>query len=629
MIEEILRNTFGYSSFWPLQTKAIEAALDKRDSLVVMPTGGGKSLCYQIPALSQDGLGIVVSPLIALMKDQVDALKGYGVVAAYWNSTLTSEELSALMEALHGGVVKLLYVSPERFNREDFLEFISELPISLFAIDEAHCISDWGHDFRPEYRSLRVIKERFSNIPCMALTATATKKVSDDICSTLKLEDPERILGSFDRKNLYYEIRKKEDVYGQILQYLKSEDRGAGIIYCLSRKNVEELSARLQKDGFSAHPYHAGLSIKERNANHENFLRDGVQIIVATIAFGMGIDKPNIRFVIHHNLPKNIESYYQETGRAGRDGLSSECLLFYSFRDRIVLQSFIDKIDDMKERKHSKSKLDELVKFVGQRRCRRIALLEYFGENYPHKTCPSCDICNKKDLEKSDATEVSYKILSAIIRLKESCDTDLLIEVLRGAQTKKINDCAAEQLSVYGIAKELSAQYIKGILDELLHENYASIEEDKQRVLKVTEKGRVALFDRQKITLSMPFEKAPIKDIQRKKEMDYNENLFLILKSKRSALAAKENVPPYVIFSDRSLQEMAYYIPQTKDQFLSISGVGDYKVRKYGGIYLKTIENFAKENSLESIEKTDLQKPTMRKRRKKHYKSQVKPWWKT
>lgn len=628
MIEDILRDTFGYSSFWPLQTKAIEAALSKRDTLVVMPTGGGKSLCYQIPALAQEGLAIVISPLIALMKDQVDALKGYGVVAAYWNSTLSSEELSALMEALHQGVVKLLYVSPERFNREDFLAFISELPISLFAIDEAHCISDWGHDFRPEYRALQVIKQRFSNIPCMALTATATKKVSDDICSSLKLKDPEKVLGSFDRKNLYYEIRKKEDTYGQILRYLNSEDRGAGIIYCLSRKNVEELSAKLQEDGFSALPYHAGLSTQVRNTNHEKFLRDGVQIIVATIAFGMGIDKPNIRFVIHNNLPKNIESYYQETGRAGRDGLPSECILFYSFRDRIVLQSFIDKIENMTERSHSKTKLDELVKFVSQRRCRRIALLEYFGENYPKKTCPSCDICNKKDLEKSDATEISYKILSAIIRLKESCGTLMLVDVLRGAKTKKVYAWGAEKLTVYGIAAELSAQYIKRLLDELIHENYASIEEAELPILKVTDKGRQALFNREKISLSIIPEESPTKDIQRKKEMDYNEDLFLLLKSKRSALAAKENVPPYVIFSDRSLQEMAYYIPQTKEQFLAISGVGDHKLRKYGRIYLEIIEKFANENSLESIEKTDLAKPARKKRRKKHYKSPVKPWWK-
>ncbi|MFT4553727.1 MAG: ATP-dependent DNA helicase RecQ [Chlamydiales bacterium] len=632
MIEDILRETFGYTSFRPLQTKAIEAALNKRDSVVIMPTGGGKSLCYQIPALAQDGLAIVISPLIALMKDQVDALKGYGVVAAFWNSTLTGDELSALMEALHGGVVKLLYVSPERFNREGFLDFISELPVSLFAIDEAHCISDWGHDFRPEYRGLQVIKERFPEIPCMALTATATGKVSDDICNTLKLKDPERILGSFDRKNLYYEIRKKEETYEQILHYLQSEDRGAGIIYCLSRKKVEELSTKLQEDGFSALPYHAGLPIKVRSENHDKFLRDGVQIIVATIAFGMGIDKPNIRFVIHHSLPKNIESYYQETGRAGRDGLPSECILFYSFADRIILQSFIDKIADSKEREHSKTKLDDLVKFVSQRRCRRIALLGYFGEEYPSKTCPSCDICTKKEVGKVDATEISYKILSAIIRLEENCGTLMLVDVLRGAKTKKVYSRGAEKLSVYGIAAEQSPHYIKSLVEELLHYNYAYLEEDSFPILKVSEKGRQALFKREKIFLSTTPKKTPTKEIQRKKEMDYNEDLFLVLKSKRSALAAKENVPPYVIFSDRSLQEMAYYIPQTKEQFLSISGVGDYKVRKYGLAFLGIILKFAEENSLESIEKEASSKPVKAKRKRgrgasSRYKSPVKPWW--
>ena len=461
MPKQILQSIFGYDSFRPLQEDIIAAVLNKQDTIVLMPTGGGKSLCYQIPALAVDGCAIVVSPLISLMHDQVMALQQLGVSAAVYNSSLSSEQRRDVMDSLRYEQLKLLYVSPEQLMMDGFLESLP--PISLFAIDEAHCISEWGHDFRPSYRHLSHIKQVFQNTPIMALTATATSRVLGDIQSQLDMPDAQLFRGSFNRPNLFYDIRPKKDTYKHLLAEIKQRPDESGIIYCQSRRSVESVAEKLQKDGIQALPYHAGLSTKVRQDNQEQFKHDRVQVIVATIAFGMGIDKPDVRFVVHYDLPKTIENYYQETGRAGRDGLYSRCILFYSYGDTLKYESFIREMSDPKEQKLATQKLQQMTKFAFQPICRRKQLLHYFDEDYDEKSCNTCDVCVNPP-EQWDATIISQKVLSCIYRIKERFGGGMVTDILKGKLTDRIQQLRFDQLSVFGIEKELTNVQIRDVI---------------------------------------------------------------------------------------------------------------------------------------------------------------------
>lgn len=597
MLQQVIKDIFGFESLRPQQQKAIDAVLSGKDCIVVMPTGGGKSLCYQAPALVGKGIGLVISPLIALMKDQVDALRERGIVSAFWNSSLSPDAVRDLIFELRSGLIKLLYVAPERFVSASFLALTKELQPSLIAIDEAHCVSEWGHDFRPDYRQLRILKELFPGVPRIALTASATPKVIEDISKALELQDPLLVLGSFDRSNLFYEVRPKSEPYKQILKYLKGDERGSGIIYCTSRKRVDEVASKLQEDGIAALPYHAGLSDKQRSQHHELFMKDKAQVIVATIAFGMGIDKSNIRFVIHHDLPKSLEAYYQETGRAGRDGAPSECILFFSHGDRFVIESFIEKIEDPQERDRCYQKISQMVSFSSYHKCRRKALLAYFGEKYPHEFCGACDICCAQ-VKGTDATEISYKVLSTIVRLKQRWGARMVMDVLRGSNTAKIREIHANTLPVYGIAQEESVEHLRNVIDALLRRGYLKKVDEQYPILQLTEKAQKALKEREPISLLLPIQ--PIKEKQtiRQKLMEYDETLFAALRDLRATLAGERNVPPYVIFNDATLQEMSYVLPLTEQELLNISGIGKYKADNYGKPFLEAIHQAVKERDL-------------------------------
>ncbi|MBB64858.1 MAG: DNA helicase RecQ [Waddliaceae bacterium] len=600
MPQKILQEVFGFDSWRPLQEEAVNGVLSGQDAVVLMPTGGGKSLCYQIPALVKEGITIVISPLIALMKDQVEALRANGVGAAFWNSTTHSDELFCIIDGLRSGQIKLLYVAPERLQHESFRRITTEVPVALCAIDEAHCISDWGHDFRPEYRNLSYLKTLFPKVPLIALTATATMKVMDDIVASLQLKNPLTLRGSFDRTNLFYEVRQKQQVYKQILHYLNSEERGAGIIYCSSRKKVDTLAERLSADGFSVLPYHAGLTAEQRENNQDAFMKDQVQIIVATIAFGMGVDKSNIRFVIHHDLPKSVEAYYQETGRAGRDGLPSECIVFYSYADRFTIDSLLDQIEDEKEKERAKGLFSRMLRLVNGRRCRRKAILEYFGEMYSRENCGRCDICCDK-VERSDQTDISYKILSAVVRLKQNAGMGLLIDVLRGADTAQVRQRGAASLSVYGIAKDVSQTRLRDLIYELLREEYLSSSNGGFPVFFLSSKAAKTLKERQKIHLAVSEHSVTkTRERKRQKDLDYDEVLFKALVAKRKEIADQRSLPSFVIFSDKSLQEMAYYIPLTDEEFRKISGVGQHKAAAFAQCFLELITKIAEDRGLRS-----------------------------
>ena len=451
----LLKTHFGFDQFLPLQEEIIRWVLAQKDALVLMPTGGGKSLCFQLPALMLPGLTLVISPLIALMKDQVDALQANGLPAEFINSTLSYAEIEQIQRQAQAGKIKILYVAPERLIVREFQHFLQNIKVSLMAIDESHCISEWGHDFRPDYRNLKLLRNIFPEVPVMALTATATQKVREDIISQLSLEQAKTFISSFNRPNLSYAVLPKKDSYDQLLSLLRQHRQDSAIIYCFSRKDTEHLAADLRNEGFKARPYHAGLESEKRRTNQEKFIRDEVQIIVATIAFGMGIDKPDVRLVIHYHLPKSIEGYYQETGRAGRDGLPSQCVLFYSYADSIKQQYFIRQIEDETERNNAYRKLEQMVAYGELATCRRQHLLAYFGEAYQPENCDSCDVCLSPP-EEFDATVISQKIMSAILRTGEQFGISYIIDLLSGARNKKIIERSHDQLSVYGIVKDFS-----------------------------------------------------------------------------------------------------------------------------------------------------------------------------
>lgn len=585
----VLQKYFGYSSFRPLQEEIITDIHNRNDVFVLMPTGAGKSVCYQVPALMGKGVTIVVSPLISLMKDQVDGLQQNGIMCAYLNSSLTKKEQDAIVHQLQTNRLSLLYVAPERLVLDSFLELLQAVQLNFFAIDEAHCISEWGHDFRPEYKQLKKLRVIFPDTPIAALTATATERVKDDIIKSLHLKNAKTFTASFNRPNLNYFVYPKKGVSSQILTYIQKNAGLSGIVYRNSRENVDKTTAMLQKQGIKALSYHAGLSDKERQKHQERFIKEDVDVIVATIAFGMGIDKPNVRYVIHADLPSNIERYYQETGRAGRDGLNSECVLFYSYADKSTIEYFITKKNIM-EQQVARQLLKKMVQFAETKTCRRKILLNYFGEVWNERDCQSCDNC-VTPAEKIDATIITQKILSCVYRVGQRFGAGYIIEVLTGSSDEKIKRNNHNTLSTYGIVNDFSKNQLRTFIQELIHLEFLEQTQDQYPVLRLTKKSMQVLKTKQTVMLYLP------KVVKEKKvKVDYGENaeLFESLRLLRKELADKQGVPPYVIFSDVTLKEMTSSLPQTKEDFADIKGVGKMKLEKYAVMFLEVIKKYTR-----------------------------------
>jgi ATP-dependent DNA helicase RecQ len=593
-----LKTNFGYDQFRPLQEEIIRDALAGRDVFVLMPTGGGKSLCFQLPALMRDGLTIVVSPLISLMKDQVDALQTSGIPATFLNSTLERQEAIARWRGLHRSDYRMLYVAPERLMLETFLERARNWNIAQIAIDEAHCISEWGHDFRPEYRELKKLRQHFPDAPVMALTATATERVHADIIKQLQLRDPRCYVASFNRPNLTYRVVPKSTPYEQLLALIRSRPTESAIVYCASRKSAESLASNLNEDRVSAKPYHAGLTGAERTKNQESFLRDDVRVITATIAFGMGINKPNVRFVVHYDLPKNLESYYQETGRAGRDGLPSECVLLFSASDVAKQIHFIDEKSES-EARIARAQLQQMVHYAETRECRRATLLRYFGEQYSKPSCEGCDNC-LTPRETFDGTIAAQKFLSCVhrIRAKSGFGFGLnhVVDVLRGADTEAVRQRDHNELSTYGIGHELKREAWQAIGRELLRLGLIECAPGRFATLTLTKAGLDVLRDRTSITLTKQVDVVARDKKARAGAIECDEMLFEQLRSLRRKLADERDVPAYVIFSDVSLREMARNYPTTSSEFRRIPGVGEQKLKDFADPFLSEIKNYLSAN---------------------------------
>ena len=589
----LLKQYFGFTSFRPLQAQIIGDALAGKDVFALLPTGGGKSLCFQLPAMAHTGLTVVVSPLIALMKDQVDGLQAGGVPATFLNSSLAPGEARPRLRGLHNGEFRLLYVAPERLMLSGFLSDLKRWNVNLLAVDEAHCISEWGHDFRPEYRQLAELRALFPAAPMMALTATATERVRKDIVTLLKLRDPSCYVASFNRPNLTYRVLAKNRPYEQLLEFLRARPKESGIVYCQSRKSTESVAERLNEDGVKAKPYHAGLTPSQRTQHQDLFLRDEVRVISATIAFGMGINKPNVRFVVHYDLPKNIEGYYQETGRAGRDGLPSECVLLFSAGDVVKQIRFIDEKPDPKERKIARDQLDQMVHYAECSSCRRRELLGYFGEQFGQESCDGCDNC-LSPRETYDGTLAAQKFLSCIYRVRQQSGFDFgvnqIVEVLTGADTESIRKWRHERVSTYGIGKEHSRPEWKAIGRELMRLGFVQIEQraDKITVLRLTSEGLAVLKQRAPVKLTRPVS-APEPQVHRVGEIACDEALFERLRALRKRLADERAVPPYIVFSDVALRQMARGYPVSEEEFARISGVGEKKLREFGAAFLAEI----------------------------------------
>ncbi len=613
---EILKHQFGFDSFRMNQGAAIECLLAKKDCVLLMPTGGGKSLCYQIPALMFDGLTLVVSPLIALMKDQVDALQNNGIAAAYLNSTQTNREQVEVFQKVRQGEIKLLYVAPERLlqSGERFIDFLDGLNISLFAIDEAHCISSWGHDFRPEYRQLSRLKQYFPDVPMIALTATADKLVRQDIIKYLGLKNYEMLVSSFNRPNIYYTVKPKRNSYAQLIEFLEDRRNESGIIYCLSRAATESLSLDLRDEGFSALPYHAGLSKDDRDKNQNLFINDEVKIIVATIAFGMGIDKSNVRFVVHMDLPKNVESYYQETGRAGRDGLESDALLFFSWGDVNKLKGFAEVENNSVQTDILLKKLKQMGEYGDLKLCRRKYLLKYFDEEL-NEDCDHCDNCHT-EFEKIDGTIIAQKALSAVARTEQTFGLSYLVDFLRGSKSQKIRDYH-KNLPTYGVGADLSKDEWYAYFKDLISQGLLGQTEGQYPTLFLTEKSLEVLRGNQRVELfKVTTKKEKTSSLVSDVSLPYENELFEILRNLRTEFARDENVPPYVVFSDATLVEFATYLPQTEREMMKISGVGDVKFEKYGWDFMSEIGKFCEQNNLES--RINLKSPKRKKRTKRN-----------
>ncbi|MEW6378641.1 MAG: DNA helicase RecQ [bacterium] len=594
--QTILKNTFGYDEFRPLQREIIQNVLKKNDTLVVMPTGGGKSLCYQIPALIFPGMTVVVSPLISLMKDQVEQLTELGVQAAFLNSSLSWELYRQTVGRIVRNEVRLLYLAPETLFKEKTLILLSSVKVDCLTIDEAHCISEWGHDFRPEYRKLIEIRRRFPSAVCIALTATATPRVREDIAGNLGFDRANEFIGSFNRKNLVIQIKSKNDPLAQSLQFLQKFPNQSGIIYCFSRKQVDDLYEVLQEQGFSVRPYHAGLSETERKQNQELFIRDDVQIIVATIAFGMGINKPNVRFVIHYDLPKDIETYYQEIGRAGRDGLPSHCLLLYGYGDVQKIKYFIAQKSEQ-EQKVATLHLNDLLRFIETDACRRVPLLTYFGEDYSAPACDACDNCREGEKELVDITIPAQKFLSCVKRTGERFGINHIIDVLRGSQSQNVLKYRHQNLSTYGIGKEYSKRQWFNLARQFIQQGLM-VQDMEFGSLKLTGKTYEVFQGTEKVMGRIEQQEAADGQVKGG-AAEYDQGLFELLRAKRKELADTANVPPYIVFPDKTLMEIATFFPHSKESLLNIQGIGLAKFEKYGGIFLAIIEQYCQEHGIQ------------------------------
>ncbi|MGB9080627.1 MAG: DNA helicase RecQ [Desulfuromonadaceae bacterium] len=589
-IHHTLKTVFGFHQFRAPQQDVIERVVAGEDVFLVMPTGGGKSLCYQIPALHRDGVAIVVSPLIALMKDQVDALQDNGVRAACLNSSLTTDEARQVLRQMHNNELDLLYVAPERLLLPDFLDTLSTLKLALFAIDEAHCISQWGHDFRPDYVKLGQLRSAFPNVPIVAMTATADPETRKDIVNQLGIHQATVFVAGFDRPNITYTVIPKHKPFVQLSRFLNGRSDEAGIIYALSRKRVEQIAEQLKLAGFSAAAYHAGLSDKERSRVQNAFRRDDLRIVVATVAFGMGIDKPNVRFVVHYDMPKSVESYYQETGRAGRDGLPSEALMLFGMGDVMTARSLIENSDNAERVRIEIQKLNAMVAYGEALTCRRRALLSYFGDQREHD-CGNCDICTDPP-QRFDASKQAQKALSCVYRVGERFGVRHIIEVLRGAKGQRITDLRHHELSTYGIGADLSALEWENIFRQLIHLGYLVQDFTRYGVLGLSPAARPVLKGETEVILGLP--RAAIKPEEKAKRRRgtvdaLHQELFDRLRGLRKQIADAANVPPFVVFSDATLLEMASSKPHDERELLSVTGVGEHKLSKYGGAFLSVI----------------------------------------
>ena len=603
-LKERLKEIFGYSQFRGNQETIIRNLLDGKNTFVIMPTGAGKSLCYQLPAMMNEGLAIVISPLIALMKNQVDQMNAYGVNARFLNSTLSKGEITRLKKDCMNGLVKLLYVAPESLNKEETIEFLKKVNVSFVAIDEAHCISEWGHDFRPEYRKIKTMIQNLGDMPVIALTATATPKVQIDIQKNLQMEEADVFISSFNRKNLYYEVRPKKETKKQLIKFLKDHTGKSGVIYCLSRKKVEEIAQLLTVNGFKAAPYHAGLDPDVRMKNQDDFLNEEVDIIVATIAFGMGIDKPDVRFVVHYDVPKSLEGYYQETGRGGRDGLEGLCLMFYSHNDLNKLEKF-NKDKPVQERENARVLLQEMEYYAESPVCRRRQLLHYFGEEYKQENCGMCDNC-VHPRERFDGTDSVKIVLQAVTQTNERFGLNHLVNVIRGVEDEYVKSYGHFDLSVYGKGSNEDVDYWKSVIRQTLIYQYLEKDIDNIGVLKISERGEAFLKKPFAIELARDHdftteieeeEESAEKQINTKA---YDLKLFETLKALRKKIAKEKNLPPFVIFQDPSLEEMATTYPTTKDELAQVNGVGMGKVNKFGQEFLTVIRKYVDEHDIET-----------------------------
>lgn len=590
-IHDTLHEVFGLQEFRPYQQDIIEQVLRGGDAFVLMPTGGGKSLCYQLPALHRPGLTIVVSPLISLMKDQVDALLANGVRAAMYNSTLNAEEARVVMSGIYNGELDLLYVAPERMMRGDFIACLSEIQLALIAIDEAHCVSQWGHDFRPEYAALGMLRQHFPQVPVIALTATADPQTHADIVQVLGLQQARQFATSFDRPNIRYTVLEKQHPQAQLLRFLGGQTDSSGIIYALSRKRVQEVADYLNERGFVAAAYHAGLPADTRKQVQEQFLRDEVRIVVATVAFGMGIDKPNVRFVVHYDVPRHLEGYYQETGRAGRDALAAEALLLFGLQDVATARYHLDQSNNEDQRRIDSHKLNSMIGFAESLTCRRRVLLGYLGEDM-ESDCGNCDICLDPP-ERFDATLAARKVLSCVFRVGQSFGIKHVVDVLRGADNERIRKFNHESLSTYGIGMEFSQAEWLSIVRQLVHRGFLIQDIAAFSVLKLTQKARVLLNNEETLELARP---RIVEKARKKKKLgaaselnDDDQRLFETLREIRKQLAAEQGVPPYVIFGDAALVEMSRERPGNEQEFLEINGVGQVKLERHGAVFLETI----------------------------------------
>jgi ATP-dependent DNA helicase RecQ len=601
-IHNTLKTVFGYNEFRSPQQEVIERVIAGEDVFLVMPTGGGKSLCFQIPALHRDGVAIVVSPLIALMKDQVDALIANGVSAAVLNSSLSSSEVGRVFQQMDSGTLDLLYVAPERLMMPDFLGRLGSLKLSLFAIDEAHCISQWGHDFRPEYTQLGRLRPLFPSVPIVAMTATADPETRKDILDQLGLPDAKVFVAGFDRPNITYTVIPKQKPLVQLGSFLSGRRDEAGIIYALSRKRVEQVAERLQQAGFSAAAYHAGLSDDERKRVQNAFRKDDIRIVVATVAFGMGIDKPNVRFVVHYDMPKSVESYYQETGRAGRDGLPSEALMLFGMGDVMTARMLIETSDNAERVKIELQKLNAMVGYAEALTCRRRALLSYFGDKRDHD-CDNCDICTDPP-QRFDASELAKKALSCVYRVGERFGMMHVIEVLRGSKNQRVLEFRHNQLSTYGIGTDTPAAEWENIFRQLIHLGYLVQDFTRFGVLKLTPAARPVLKGETTVILGKP--RDAVQTVERGKKRaggrkDYDQALFDALRATRKKIADAASVPPFVVFSDATLAEMARTRPKDSRNMLQVSGVGEHKMRQYGKAFLDVLKAWSQENAVQKV----------------------------